>query len=52
MVLDYRLSSARYENDFFDSGGEKFGFLKANIAYGLEREDLSERLRKYLKSLI
>lgn len=31
--------------------GEKIGFIKANIAYGLEREDLSQPLREYLKSL-
>jgi len=35
----------------FDAG-DKFGFLKANIAYALKRRDIGPRLKSYLKELV
>ena len=35
---------------YYDTGS-KIGYLKANIDYALEREDLKERLRDYLKNI-
>ncbi len=40
----YRFEGIRYDC------GDKLGFLEANIAYALAREDLRDGLRKYLKS--
>jgi UTP--glucose-1-phosphate uridylyltransferase len=50
LVGDPGLDAYKVDGTRFDCG-ERLGFLKANIAYALEREDLSERLREYLKSL-
>ena len=50
LVGDPGLDAYKIDGIRFDCG-EKLGFLKANIAYGLEREDLGERLREYLKHL-
>jgi len=37
----------RFEGTRFDCG-DKVGFLKANIAFGLEREDLADELRAFI----
>lgn len=44
-VLAYAFEGRRYDV------GDKFGFLEATIDFALEREDLSERLKYYLKKL-
>ncbi len=41
----------RFEGDRFDAG-EKFGYLKANIEYALERPELKDKLLQYLQQRI
>ena len=36
-----------FEGERFDCGS-KFGYLKANIAFGIANDELSERLKKYI----
>jgi UTP--glucose-1-phosphate uridylyltransferase len=43
--IGYEFSGQRYD------AGDKFGFLQANIAYGLKRRDLAPRLKSYIKQL-
>jgi UTP--glucose-1-phosphate uridylyltransferase len=31
--------------------GDKFGFVRATVAYALKRPDLKDKVRDYLKSL-
>ncbi|HET8724687.1 MAG TPA: UTP--glucose-1-phosphate uridylyltransferase GalU [Anaeromyxobacteraceae bacterium] len=45
-LLGYRFEGERYD------AGDRFGFLKANIAFALERPDLREPLLDYLRSLV
>jgi UTP--glucose-1-phosphate uridylyltransferase len=40
----------RYEGQRFDCG-DKLGFLKANLAFGLERPDLAPGLRDFIKEI-
>jgi UTP--glucose-1-phosphate uridylyltransferase len=44
-LLGYRFEGERYD------AGDRFGFLKANIAFALERPDLREPLMAYLRTL-
>ena len=44
-VLAYAFEGKRYDV------GDKFGFIKATIDFALEREDLSEQLKQYLRML-
>lgn len=39
------------EGDRYDTG-DKFGFLKATIDYALDREDLGEQVREFLKKRV
>jgi UTP--glucose-1-phosphate uridylyltransferase len=39
------------EGDRYDTG-DKFGFLKATIDYALDREDLGEQMREFLKKRV
>ena len=32
--------------------GDRFGYLKANIEYGLRDEELKDKLKEYLKELV
>jgi UTP--glucose-1-phosphate uridylyltransferase len=41
----------RFEGDRYDAG-DRFGYLKANIAYALKRPDLAAHLRQYLKEIM
>jgi UTP--glucose-1-phosphate uridylyltransferase len=41
----------QYEGEAFDCGS-KLGFLKANIAYALDRPELAEALRAELRKLV
>lgn len=43
--------AVRFDGTIYDCGS-KIGFLLANVAYGLEREDLGPQLRSALKDLI
>ncbi|MGN1227370.1 MAG: UTP--glucose-1-phosphate uridylyltransferase [Christensenellales bacterium] len=45
-VVGYELKGKRYDT------GDKFGFIKANIEYGLENEKVKDKLKKYLRSLV
>ena len=40
----------KFEGDRFDCGS-KFGYLKANMAFGLANEELSTRLKKYIEEI-
>jgi len=42
--------ACEFEGTRFDAG-DKLGFLEANIAYALKRDDMSGNLRKFLKGL-
>lgn len=44
-VLGYTFEGDRYD------AGDKFGFLQANIAYGLKRPDIAPRLREYMSRI-
>ena len=41
----------RYEGRTYDTGS-KLGFLMANVAYALEREDLAEALKAEIAQLL
>ncbi len=41
----------RFEGDRYDAG-DRFGYLKANIAYALKRPDLREPLLAYLREVV
>ena len=41
----------KYEGQTYDTGS-KLGFLVANVAYALEREDLAGPLRQELEALL
>ena len=38
----------KFSNDRFDCGS-KLGFIQANIKFSIERDDLSEKLKSWLK---
>lgn len=40
--------ACEFDGDYFDIGNQ-FGYIKANIEYALEREDIKEDLKNYLK---
>ena len=44
-VHAYKFEGQRYD------AGNKLGFLKANVEFGLKRPDLKKPFRAYLKSL-
>lgn len=44
--LGYRFIGDRYD------AGDKFGFLQANLAYGLKRPDIAPKLIEYMKSVL
>ena len=43
--------AVRFDGEIYDTGS-KIGFLTANIAYGLERDDLGPQLREELERLL
>ena len=45
-LLGYRFEGERYD------AGDRFGFLKANIAFALERPELREPLLEYLRQVV
>ncbi len=44
--IGYEFTGERYD------AGDKFGFLQANIAYGLKRRDIAPRLRSYMAKIV
>jgi UTP--glucose-1-phosphate uridylyltransferase len=40
----------KFDGKRYDAG-DKLGFLKATVEFALQRHDLGEEFRKYLKSL-
>lgn len=44
--LGYEFEGERYD------AGDKFGFLQANIAYGLKRPDIAPKLIEYMKEVV
>lgn len=45
-VYGYQFAGERYDI------GDKFGFVRATVAYALKRPELSERVRQYIRSAI
>ena len=45
-VLGYEFEGERYD------AGDKFGFLQANIAYGLKNPEIAPRLIQYMRRII
>jgi UTP--glucose-1-phosphate uridylyltransferase len=45
-LLGYRFEGERYD------AGDRFGYLKANLAYGLKRPELREPLLAYMRSVL
>lgn len=43
--------ACKFKGTYFDIGNQ-LGYLKANIAYALDRDDLKEELKQYLKEII
>lgn len=44
--IGYEFSGKRYD------AGDRFGFLQANIAYGLKRRDIAPRLKAYMREVV
>lgn len=44
--VGYEFTGERYD------AGDKFGFLQANIAYGMKRRDIAPRLKAYMAKLV
>ena len=44
--IGYEFTGQRYD------AGDKFGFLQANLAYGLKRRDIAPRLRAYMRDVL
>jgi UTP--glucose-1-phosphate uridylyltransferase len=51
LMRDQPFFAVRFDGDIYDCGG-KLGFLLANIAYGLDREDVGPALRAGLAKLM
>lgn len=48
--MDKELRAQKYIGTYYDIGSH-FGYLKANIAYGLKEDSIKEELLKYMKNL-
>ncbi len=51
MIWGKPFHAVRFDGDIYDCGS-KLGFLTANVAYALAREDLGPELRAELKKLL
>ena len=49
-ILKEKVYAYEFEGKRFDCGN-KFGFMKATIEYGLNHEEIAPKLRKYLKNM-
>ena len=50
LMKDEGFIGYRFEGDRYDAG-DKFGFIQANIAYAMKRDDIAPRLLAYMKEL-
>lgn len=50
LVQERRIFGCEFAGDRYDIG-DKFGFVRATVAYALKRKDLRDKLIEYLKSL-
>jgi UTP--glucose-1-phosphate uridylyltransferase len=50
LVRDRKIFGCEFTGDRYDIG-DKFGFVRATVAYALKRKDLRDKLVEYLKSL-
>lgn len=48
---DQKFHAVRFDGELYDCGS-KIGFLMANVAYGLTREDLGDRFRSELANVV
>jgi UTP--glucose-1-phosphate uridylyltransferase len=48
---DHKLYACEVKNGKYHDTGNKLEYLKANVYFGLQREDIKEEFREYLKSL-
>ena len=51
MALNEEVRAVKYQGNYYDIGN-KLGYLKANIAYGLEDNTINQELKEYLKGII
>jgi UTP--glucose-1-phosphate uridylyltransferase len=51
LVRERKIFGCEFEGDRYDIG-DKFGFVRATVAYALKRADLKDRVAEYLKSLV
>ena len=51
LVRERKIFGCEFEGDRYDIG-DKFGFVRATVAYALKRPDLKDRVAEYLKSLV
>ncbi|NBJ12191.1 UTP--glucose-1-phosphate uridylyltransferase GalU [Microvirga arsenatis] len=51
LMKEQKFFGMKYQGKTYDTGS-KIGFLMANVAYGLEREDLSAEFRRELEALL
>jgi len=51
LVRERKVFGCEFEGDRYDIG-DKFGFVRATVAYALKRQDLKDRVIDYLKSTI
>lgn len=50
LVQERRMFGCEFRGDRYDIG-DKFGFVRATVAYALKRPDLKDKVSEYLKSL-
>jgi UTP--glucose-1-phosphate uridylyltransferase len=50
LVQERKIFGCEFTGDRYDIG-DKFGFVRATVAYALKRKDLRDKLLDYLKSL-
>lgn len=51
LVRERKVYGFRFSGDRYDVG-DKFGFVRANVAYALKRPELCDRMREYLRSVV
>jgi UTP--glucose-1-phosphate uridylyltransferase len=51
LVRERKVYGFRFNGDRYDVG-DKFGFVRANVAYALKRPELCEQMREYLRSVV
>lgn len=50
LVQERKVYGCKFRGDRYDIG-DKFGFVRATVAYALKRPDMKDRVREYLKSV-